>query len=108
MKKYVLIESRDPHECRDWCFTESLAENLIQNGNEVIVFLVENGVFPVRPCSYSASLTSLMKKGVQVWADDFSLVERGITKDKILNGIKSQDMDAVVYQLCNGYNAIWH
>lgn len=108
MNSYLLFESRDPMECKGNFFTQTLADNLFQNGNKVIVFLVENAVFAARKKVFSSSFESLKKKGVEIWVDDFSLQERSLSKGKIHPDIRVQNMDAVVKCLSEGYKAFWN
>ena len=78
MAKYLLTESRDPFDNNVVARQYELAINLVKEGNEVTLFLVQNGVLPARPGTHSALLTSTARLGVEVLADDFSLRERGI------------------------------
>ena len=48
MASYLLIESRDPYDSNDVWFCCDLARQLAQQGDEVTVFLVQNGVLPAR------------------------------------------------------------
>lgn len=106
MQNYLFFESRDPMENRDKDFTQNLARNLTKEGNKTVVFLVENGVFSARPSSFSNSLKELMKDGVEIWADSFSLQERAI--GECIPGIKVQNMKDVISCLSDGYKVIWH
>jgi sulfur relay (sulfurtransferase) complex TusBCD TusD component (DsrE family) len=107
MANYLLIESRDPFEWNDVSRTYSLATGLAREGNQITLFLVQNGVFPARRSSKSAELTSLSKSGVRVLADDFSLRERGIGAGSLAEGVNSSAIDAVVDGLAAGHKAIW-
>ena len=49
MPKYLLIESRDPFDSNDTHFCGDLAQQLAAAKNDVTLFLVQNGVLPVRP-----------------------------------------------------------
>ena len=49
MAKYLLIETRDPFEASDVGFCHDLARRLAAEGNQVILYLVQNGVLPARP-----------------------------------------------------------
>ena len=49
MAKYLLIESRDPFDNNVVARQYELAINLVKEGNEVTLFLVQNGVLPARP-----------------------------------------------------------
>lgn len=85
-----------------------MAANLKSEGNDVTLFLVENGVLPARRCPASEQLSALAKAGVEVLADDFALRERGITRERMADGIKPAPLEVVVDQLAEGHKAIWH
>ena len=108
MAKYVLIESRDPFDSNAVARQYDLAVNLVKEGNEVTLFLVQNGVLPARPGNLSALLTDTAKAGVEVLADDFSLRERGIAAAKLAAGVKAAPLSIVIDQLADGRKAIWH
>ena len=107
MAKYLLIESRDPFETQVSTYLE-LAANLKKEGNDVTLFLVQNGVLPARKSSRSEALTKLAQAGVEVLADDFSLRERGIPEARLAPGVKAAPIDTVVDQLAEGEKALWH
>lgn len=108
MAKYLLIESRDPFDSNDVASYYGLAADLAREGNEVTLFLVQNGVFPARPCKHAPSLTELADAGVEILADDFSLRERGIDAGKLTGGVKVAPLDTVVDQLAEGRKTLWH
>ena len=108
MGRYLLIGSRDPFDSNDVQNLYDLASGLTRQGNEVTLFLVQNGVLPARPGSHSAALTDLANAGVEVLADDFSLKERGIAADGLAEGVRAAPLDVVVDQLADGRKAIWH
>jgi predicted peroxiredoxin len=108
MAKYLLIESRDPFENNVVARQYDLAVNLVKEGSEVTLFLVQNGVFPARPGSLSSLLSNAARAGVQVLADDFSLRERGISANKLADGVKAAPLSVVIDQLADGRKAIWH
>jgi len=108
MANYLLIESRDPYDSNDVQFVYDLATNLKKQGNEVTVFLVQNGVLPARKSPRSTKLDELVKSGVKVLADDFSLRERGITNNRLVGGITATGVDVIVDRLADGWKAIWH
>ncbi len=108
MAQYLLIESRDPFDSNDVGKFYGLAEGLAKAGNQVTLFLVQNGVLPARPSSGSAALADLAGAGVEVLADAFSLAERGIATDGLASGVAAAPLDVVVDQLADGRKAIWH
>ena len=106
MNNYLLIESRDPFESNDVGYYYDLSKGLVEDGNEVTVFLVQNGVFAARPSAHSAALTALCQSGVKVLADDFSLRERGISK--LAEGVLAAPIDVIVDHLAAGHKTLWH
>lgn len=106
MAQYLLIESRDPFESRDVGYYYELAGGLVENGNQVTLFLAQNGVLSARPSAHSATLSALAQSGVTVLADDFSLQERGIVK--LADGIAAASIDVVVDHLAAGHKTLWH
>ena len=108
MAKYLLIESRDPFDSADSEYFCELVEGISSRGNEVTLFLVQNGVFPLRSGSkHSDSIAALLEDKVKVLADKFSLKERAINKP--LAGVEVTDIDRIVDLLLEpGTKAIWH
>jgi predicted peroxiredoxin len=108
MAKYLLIESRDPFESNDVGYYYDLAAGLARGGNEVTLFLVQNGVLPARPSSRSDALSAAASAGVRILADDFSLRERGISAEKLAKGVQAAPLDVVIDQIAEGRKALWH
>jgi len=109
MANYLFIESRDPFESRDANFISKTATALRQNGSEVTVFLVQNGVLGARKNARGSHLQGLSDSGVTLLADDFALKERGIRGDELLPAVKPASIDALVDILAEqSTKAIWH
>jgi predicted peroxiredoxin len=108
MPQYLLVESRDPFESNDVGYYYDLAADLAQGGNEVTLFLVQNGVLPARAGVHSERLAKLAQSGVEILADDFSLRERAIAADALIPGVKASPLDVVVDRLADGRKSLWH
>jgi sulfur relay (sulfurtransferase) complex TusBCD TusD component (DsrE family) len=106
MNNYLLIESRDPFESNDVLYYYELSKGLVEAGNEVTLFLVQNGVLAARPSVHSAALSALWQSGVKVLADDFSLCERGISK--LAQGVEAAPIEVIVDHLAAGHKTLWH
>ena len=106
MNNYLLIESRDPFESNDVGYYYELCKGLVEGGNEVTLFLVQNGVLAARQSAHSAALSALSQSGVKVVADDFSLQERGISK--LTEGVVAAPIDVIVDHLAAGHKTLWH
>jgi len=108
MSHYLFIDSRDAFESRDTEFVVATAGALRQNGNSVTLFLVSNGVMAARRHAPERYLSAAAAAGVDVLADEFSLLERGITPDELHPAIRTSDIDAIVDMLAAGAKALWH
>jgi sulfur relay (sulfurtransferase) complex TusBCD TusD component (DsrE family) len=106
MAEYLLIESRDPFESNDVGYHYDLARGLADDGNQVTIFLVQNGVLGARPSKGSAALSALARAGVKILADDFALQERGVTR--LAEGVSVTSIDVVVDHLAAGHKVMWH
>ena len=108
MAQYTFIASRDPFESRDCEHTMSLAGELRRSGNDVTIFLVQNGVFGARKSVASQGWSKLAREGVRILADTFSLKERGIDRGRLESGIEPAELDLIVDHLAEGRRVIWH
>ena len=109
MSNYVLIESRDPFESRDTSFLADTAASLKKRGNNVTVFLVQNGVLAARKQARKSNLPQLLESDVTVLADDFSMKERGIQSEECQTAVKTSSIDQLVDLLVQqNTKAVWH
>lgn len=104
-ENYLLIQSRDPFECREVNHDFQLALDLAGAGNRTTLFLVQNGVLPAR--KGSQHLKELVDHGIEVICDEFSLRERGMYSNTITDGVKTGPLDIVLEHLCNHSKTIW-
>jgi sulfur relay (sulfurtransferase) complex TusBCD TusD component (DsrE family) len=109
MAKYLLIESRDPYDSNDTQHFYDLAQGLRKDGNDVTLFLVQNGVLPARRGAKAPALEAVAKAGVEVLADDFSLRERGIEPGELASGVRETAIGGLVDLVMRpGTKTLWH
>ncbi len=108
MAAYLLIESRDPFDSNDVAAYHQLATDLVKAGNQVTLFLVQNGVLPARAGARADGLAAASSAGVEVLADEFSLRERGIALEGLAEGVSPAPLEVVIDQLAGGAKAMWH
>ncbi|MCG8433147.1 MAG: DsrE family protein [Gammaproteobacteria bacterium] len=108
MGKYLLVESSDPFESGNVPAYYELALNLARAGNDVTLFLVQNGVLPARKSCKHKGLKAAAAAGVQILADEFSLRERAIPANKLHAGVSAAALDIVIDQLSEGRKVLWH
>jgi sulfur relay (sulfurtransferase) DsrF/TusC family protein len=107
MAQYLFIQSADPFASRAVEDVYAVAEALAAAGNEVTLFLVQDGVLPARPGSRSSDLARLARGRVGVLADQFSLRERGIAADSLAAGVRPAPLERVIELMEKGCKALW-
>jgi sulfur relay protein TusB/DsrH len=109
VSNYVFVESRDPFESSDASFLADIAASLKKRGNDVTVFLVQNGVLAARRHARKSALPQLLESGITVLADDFSLRERGIQSEEFQTSVETASIDQLVDLIVQeNTKAIWH
>ena len=111
MARYLLIESRDPFEYADTNYMYGLAGDLQVKGNNVTLFLIQNGVFCARTNVKDNPVASLRQKAARITieADDFSLRGRGISTSGLAEGVSVSNVDSLVDRLVQSDTKIvWH
>jgi len=110
MGQYVLIESRDPYECRDVPYFYDLAVQLAAKGEQVTLFLVQNGALASRKDAGNEPLGGVLKSKVQVLVDSFALRERGIQDSERLPSVKPAEIGSLVDLILAeaGTKVLWH
>lgn len=108
MSNYLFIQSQDP-------FTETrtrhqfdLALQLFEAGHDVRLLLVQNGVTPARKGADTPHFDALLKAGLSVSADDFSLQQRQIDGSDLKDKVGIDPIGTVVDALLNGDKVIWN
>jgi hypothetical protein len=72
------------------------------------VLFIQNGVLAARQQAHGSHAPGLLKAGITVLADDFSLRERGIAAAELAPGIRESSIDAIADALVKGTKTIWH
>ena len=94
--QYVLVGGSDPLETIDGRRMYELGAALADNGDDVTVFLVQNGVLACRPGSAGAEQLRALAATTTVVADEFSLRERAIAAGDVVSGVRVAGIDALV------------
>ena len=103
---YLLIESRDPWESADVRRFHDLAISLARS-QPVTLFLVQNGVLAAREGAADTGVDALKGAGVEVLADEFSLRERGIARERLRTGVRAGSLDIALDRLAEGNKTLF-
>ncbi|MBI2460531.1 MAG: DsrE family protein [Candidatus Rokubacteria bacterium] len=109
MPRYLLIESKDPLDGGQYSF--DLGTQLREIKHDVTVYLVQDAVFAARK-GFAAGerlLAEARKHGLTLLADEISLRQRGVVKDRLSAEVKVSNMGELVDLLMERSDkAIWH
>lgn len=110
MARYVLIGSRDPFESNDVPYYHALAGQLAKGGEQVALFLVQNGVLACRESAPGSPMTALAGMGVEILADAFSMRERGIAAEERHPAVRLAEIGELVDRMtaAPGVKVLWH
>ncbi len=109
MARYVLVESRDPFESRDVSYFYGLAGDLATTGEDVTLFLVQNGALATRKEAMGNPLGGVLERKVEVLVDAISLKERGIQESEMDPAVKQATLDELVDRIMKeGTKVLWH
>lgn len=109
MSHYLLIESKSPLDGGDYSF--ELARQLGGGGHAVSIYLVQDGVLAARRrfAAGEKLVADAKAEKVAVLADDVSLRQRGITRERLDEAVRVSAMDELVDLLMEKSDkAIWH
>ncbi|APJ03885.1 DsrE family protein [Silvanigrella aquatica] len=109
MDQYLLISSTDHFDSGNINNFYYLALNLKLQKNNVKLFFLQNAVFSLRKnIPNFNSISNLISSDIPIYVDDFSLKERGLGKENILEGIMISHLDFIIEQLLTKTKVIWH
>jgi len=107
MSRYFFIQSSDPLTDRSTDNQFSLIAQLAHKGNDVSLFLVQNGVAPAAIQMEYPAFDSLLDKGVKIYADTFSLQQREIDTSQLKKNIEGAELNLIIQAMLNGEKVIW-
>lgn len=108
MSHYIVIESGDSQHPDVVGSGVRTATDLAATGNEVTLFLLQNGVFLARRGARGDCIEAVQSANISVLADDFSLRERGIGADRLSPQVSPSPLEAIIDWLAAGSKVIWH
>jgi len=109
MAQYLLVESKSPLDGGQYAF--ELGTQLRDLKHDVTIYLVQDAVFAARKRFEAGEklVADAKAQNVALLADEISLRQRGITKDRLSGAVRVSNMDELVDLLMEKSDkAIWH
>lgn len=109
MAQYLLVESKSPLNGGRYSF--DLAKQLRELQHTVTIYLIQDAVFTARKRFEAGEklVAEAKAKNLTLLADEISLRQRGITKERLSEAVRASNMDELVDLLMEKSDkAIWH
>lgn len=109
MSQYLLVESKSPLEGGDYSF--ELAKQLRPLQHTVTIYLVQDAVFAARKRFQAGEklVADARAHNLTLLADEVSLRQRGITKERLADGVRPSNTGELADLLMEKSDkAIWH
>lgn len=105
---YVLIETAGPWRGPGCARFVSDAVNLCRAGHPVQLVLLQDGVAAAVPGAVG-ELDDVLEEGVEVWADDFSLAQRGLPVERLTPATRVVTMAEIATRILDpATRVVWH
>lgn len=95
MTNLLLVLSKDPYTTEIPEFVLDIALNAKGKGNEVSIYLIEDGVTTARNSEFGDRLVEAKKKGINIIADDKAIESRGLN-GKIISVVEIKEISTLL------------
>ena len=102
MAGYMFIAARNPSDGPEHEQVFEQAGSLAAVRGSVSIYLTQAGVMAARLGAGERWLAPLLSAGVRIFADPLALQERGIARERILEGVVTAPLEQLVTRLAAG------
>ncbi len=95
MTSLLLVLSKDPYTTETPDLVLDIGLNAKEKGNDVTLYLVEDGVTAARKSEFGNKLAAAHKKGIKVYADDKAVLSRSLT-NKLINQVEVKEIGTLL------------
>jgi len=106
MTGLLLVLSKDPFTTEIPDLVLDIGLNAREKGNEVALYLVEDGVTAARKTEFGSKLADAQKKGIKIYADDKAVLSRSLT-DKLISGVEVKEIGALLDFIMDSDRVAW-
>ncbi len=105
MTKLLLVLSKDPYTTETPDLVLDIGLNAREKGNDVALYLIEDGVTAARNGEFGKRLTAAQDKGIKVFADDKAVLSRSLT-GKMVGGIETKEIGTLLDFIMDDYDRV--
>ncbi len=105
MTELLLVLSKDPYTTEIPDLVIDIGINAKEKGNEVALYLIEDGVTAARNGVFGKKLTAAHQKGIKIYADDKAVLSRSLT-GKMVDGIEIKEISTLLDFIMDDYDRV--
>ncbi len=106
MTGLLLVLSKDPYTTEIPDLVLDIGLNAREKGNDVALYLIEDGVTAARKSEFGNKLAAAHKKGIKIFADDKAVLSRSLT-NKLINWVEIKEISALLDFIMNYDRVAW-
>jgi sulfur relay (sulfurtransferase) complex TusBCD TusD component (DsrE family) len=101
-----MVLSKDPYTTETPDLVLDIGLNAKDKGNDVSLYLVEDGVTAARKTEFGNKLTAAHKKGIKIYADDKAVLSRALAT-KLAGGVEIKEIGTLLDFIMNYDRVVW-
>jgi len=106
MTNLLLVLSKDPYTTEIPDLVLDIGLNAKEKGNDVSIYLIEDGVTAARKSEFGNKLAETQKKGMKIFADDKAVLSRSLT-NKIIGGVEIKEIGTLLDYIMEYDKVVW-
>ncbi|MCZ7355356.1 MAG: DsrE family protein [Candidatus Methanoperedens sp.] len=106
MTSLLLVLSKDPYTTETPDLVVDIGINAKEKGNDVSLYLIEDGVTAARKSEFGKKLEAAHKKGIKIYADDKAVLSRSLT-NKLISWVEVKEIGTLLDFIMNTDRVAW-
>ena len=106
MTGLLLVLSKDPYTTETPDLVLDIGLNAKEKGNDVSIYLIEDGVTAARKSEFGNKLAAAHKKGITIYADDKAVLSRSLT-NKLVSWVEVKEISTLLDSIMNTDRVAW-
>ncbi len=106
MTNMLLVLSKDPYTTETPDIALDIGFNAKEKGNDVALYLVEDGVTAARNGEFGKKLMAAHNKGINIFADDKAVLSRALT-GKMINNVEIKEISTLLDFIMEYDRVVW-
>lgn len=105
MTNLLMVLSKDPHTTETPDLVLDIGLDAKAKGNDVALYLVEDGITAARKSEFGDKLAAAQAKGIKIFADDKAVLSRALTS-KLIDGVEVKEISSLLDFIMDDYDKV--